>query len=122
MTTPQRENAWYFAYGSNMGRATFVERRGITPLAVRRAYLDHHQVCFDLPIGPGERGVANLRLAPGARTWGVAYLLSADTGDFLDRTEGVDRGLYRRLSIVVIDDDATKIPAFAYRRFVHSEV
>ncbi len=114
-TTSEREHAWYFAYGSNMGRATFVERRGITPLAVRRAYLDGHQVCFDLPIGPGERGVANLILEPGMRTWGVAYLLAADTCDFLDRTEGVDRGLYRRLSIVVIDDDGSAIPAFAYQ-------
>ncbi len=114
-TTPERENAWYFAYGSNMGRATFVERRGITPLDTRRAFLDGHRVCFDLPIGPGERGVANLLLDPGARTWGVAYLLTADTCDFLDRTEGVDRGLYRRLSIVVRDDAGTPLPAFAYQ-------
>lgn len=115
MTTPERDHAWYFAYGSNMGRATFVERRGITPLAVRRAYLDGHRVCFDLPIGRGERGVANLVIAPGARTWGVAYLLSVETCSFLDRTEGVDRGLYRRLSIVVMDDDGAHLPAFAYQ-------
>ena len=106
---------WYFAYGSNMGRATFVERRRITPLATRRAYLDGHRVCFDLPIGPGERGVANLIVEPGARTWGVAYLLSTATCEFLDRTEGVHRGLYRRLSIVVVDDQAGRLPAFAYQ-------
>jgi cation transport regulator ChaC len=106
---------WYFAYGSNMGRATFVERRGITPRDTRRAYLDGHRVCFDLPIGPGERGVANLMVEPAARTWGVAYLLSTATCAFLDRTEGVDRGLYRRLSIVVVDDGGERFPAFAYQ-------
>jgi cation transport regulator ChaC len=106
---------WYFAYGSNMGRATFVERRGIAPLAVRRAYLDGHHVCFDLPIGPGERGVANLIAAAGHRTWGVAYLLSDETCAFLDRTEGVDRGLYRRVAIEIVDDDGTRFTAFAYQ-------
>jgi hypothetical protein len=31
---------WYFAYGSNMSPAIFVERRGMRPLATRRARLD----------------------------------------------------------------------------------
>ena len=109
------EGCWYFAYGSNMGRATFVERRGITPLAARRAYLDGHRLCFDLPIGPGERGVANLVAVDGARTWGVAYLLSNETCAFLDRTEGVDRGFYRRVAIEIIADDGTRLSAFAYQ-------
>ena len=46
-------SCWYFAYGSNMARGTFIERRGMQPLGVRRAYLDDHRLCFDLPIGPG---------------------------------------------------------------------
>ena len=114
MATADPTGCWYFAYGSNMGRATFVERRGITPLAVRRAYLDGHRICFDLPVGPGERGVANLVAEDGARTWGVAYLLSEETCAFLDRTEGVDRGFYRRLMIEVVGDDGAPFAAFAY--------
>jgi cation transport regulator ChaC len=80
------DGCWYFAYGSNMQRATFVERRGMRPLAIRRAHLDDHRLCFDLPIGPGERGVANLQPEPGARTWGVAYLLTADACRLLSRS------------------------------------
>lgn len=95
---------WYFAYGSNMGRATFIERRGMRPLAARRAYLDDHRLCFDLPIGAGERGVANLVVEPGARTWGVVYRLSAEACAFLDRTEGVDRGFYRRIAVELVAD------------------
>lgn len=109
---------WYFAYGSNMGRATFIERRRMQPRAARRAYLDDHRLCFDLPVGPGERGVANLVPEPGARTWGVAYRLSAEACAFLDRTEGVDRGFYRRLTIeIVADDDCgpERLAAFAYQ-------
>ncbi len=106
---------WYFAYGSNMGRATFVERRGMQPTAARRAYLDDHRVCFDLPVGPGERGVANLVVAPGARAWGVIYRLSHDACAFLDRTEGVDRGFYRRIAVEVVIDAGSRVDAFTYR-------
>ena len=61
---------WYFAYGSNLCRATFVERRGLRPLEARRARLDGHRLTFDLPVGPGERGVANLVPDPAAAIWG----------------------------------------------------
>lgn len=108
------EASWYFAYGSNMERATFVVRRGMRPTAARRAYLDGHRVCFDLPVGPGERGVANLAPEAGARTWGVAYRLSHDACAFLDRTEGVDRGFYRRIAIEVVTDEGERVAAFAY--------
>jgi cation transport regulator ChaC len=116
--TASDDGRWYFAYGSNMGRATFLERRGMRPRAVRRAYLDGHRVCFDLPVGPGERGVANLVADPAARTWGVVYLLSASACELLDRTEGVDRGFYRRLAVEVVADDGPhpeRLAAFAYR-------
>jgi gliotoxin/aspirochlorine biosynthesis gamma-glutamylcyclotransferase len=108
-------SCWYFAYGSNMGRATFRERRQMRPRAARRAYLDHHRLCFDLPVGPGERAVANLTLETGARTWGVIYSLSVEACALLDRTEGVGRGLYRRISIEVVTDDGARVAAFAYQ-------
>jgi len=109
------DGCWYFAYGSNMQRATFIERRRMQPRDVRRAYVDDHRLCFDLPIGPGERGVANLVVEPGARTWGVAYHLSAAACDFLDRTEGVDRGFYRRIAIAAVTDEGERLAAFAYQ-------
>ena len=106
---------WYFAYGSNMCRATFIERRGMRPLAAHRAFLDDYRLCFDLPIGPGERGVANLHPEVGVRTWGVAYLLAAEACDFLDRTEGAHRGFYRRVPVEVVADDGRRLAAFAYQ-------
>ncbi len=109
------DGCWYFAYGSNMQRATFVERCGMRPRDARRAYLDDHRLCFDLPIGPGERGVANLVAEPGARTWGVAYHLTASACEFLDRTEGVHRGLYRRIAIEVVAEPGERVAAFAYQ-------
>src|SRR6185436_20156680 len=44
--------------------------------------------------------------------------LSVAACAFLDRTEGVDRGLYRRLAIEVVADDGAhpeRIAAFAYQ-------
>jgi hypothetical protein len=61
---------WYFGYGSNMCRAIFVEQRGMRPLETTWGWLDGHRLCFNLPVGPGERGVANLVAEPGARTCG----------------------------------------------------
>jgi len=106
---------WYFAYGSNLCRAIFVERRGLRPLDARRARLDGHRLTFDLPVGPGERGVANLAVDPTAATWGVCYLLDPEACDHLDRTEGVHRGYYRRLDVSVITDGGARLPAFAYQ-------
>src|SRR5437588_10840511 len=90
------DTLWYFAYASNLCRAIFAERRGMRALVARRARLDGYQLRFDLPIGPGERGVASVEPETGAHVWGAAYLLARDDCDRLDRTEGVHVGVYRR--------------------------
>jgi cation transport regulator ChaC len=105
---------WYFSYGSNMNRAIFLERRGMHPLATRRAWLDHYRLCFNLPIGPGERAVANIEPEPGARTHGVLYLIGPEESDRLDYTEGVHVGAYRRLAVEVVADGEGRVPAFTY--------
>jgi hypothetical protein len=66
------EDRWYFAYGSNMQAATLRGRRGIEPLDVRIGRLAGYRLCFDIPIGGGSRGVANLAIDAGAEVWGVA--------------------------------------------------
>jgi hypothetical protein len=99
--TPGDGTIWYFAYGSNLAPSTFVTRRGMAPLDAHPAWLDHFSLCFDLPVGPGERGVANVLTSPGARIWGVAYRITIADAERLDRTEGVDRGYYRRTPVTV---------------------
>jgi len=51
---------WYFGYGSNMNRAIFEERRRMQPLETRLGWLDDYRLRFNIPIGSGERAVANL--------------------------------------------------------------
>lgn len=105
---------WYFGYGSNMDPRTFLGRRGMRPERSAVARLDDHALRFDLPIGPGERGVANVVPEAGAEVWGVAYLLSADQAGRLDRTEGVHRGFYVRREISLDAGDDGSLSAFTY--------
>jgi cation transport regulator ChaC len=109
---------WYFAYGSNMSPAIFLERRGMRPRAARCAILHGFRLCFEIPVGPGERGVANVVADAGARTHGVAYLVTAADAARLDRTEGVPH-VYVRDDVEVTlagrpVHDARR-PAFVYR-------
>lgn len=109
------DTLWYFAYGSNMQRATFLERRGMHPLEWRRARLPDHCLCFNLPIGDGERGVANVEPAVGAEVIGVAFRLTTAEFDFLDKTEGVDSGVYERVAAALRTEDGNALGAFTYR-------
>ena len=104
---------WYFAYGSNMCAATFLARRSMRPIEARCAYVDGYRLVFDIPVGPGERGVANLLATDEARTHGVAYLLTLDDALRLDRTEGVPQ-LYARLPISMTTNGGV-VPGFTYR-------
>ncbi len=105
---------WYFGYGSNVDRNTFLGRRRMRPRAWRAAALDDHALVFDLAVGPGERGVANLREETGARVWGVAWEIDAEAAGWLDRTEGVHRGFYLRKPVTLVTDDGP-LAAFTYQ-------
>jgi cation transport regulator ChaC len=106
--------AWYFAYGSNLDPETFEGRRRMRPLGSRRASLPGWRLVFDLPVGPGERAVANLAPDPDARIHGVAWRISERDALRLDRTEGVHLGYYRRLAVQLALDDGSTLDAYTY--------
>ena len=96
MTTPA-DTLWYFGYGSNMNPAIFVDRRGMRPLEIRWGWLEDYRLRFNIPVGPGERGVANVESEPGARTCGVAYLLTVEQAGYLVRRgTGLGSGTVQR--------------------------
>lgn len=106
---------WYFGYGSNMSRATFVERRGMRPRSAHAARLHGYRLTFDIPVGPGERGVANVVPDADALVWGVAYAITAEELDRLDQTEGVQYRIYERIGVGVVTAEETPISALAYQ-------
>ena len=115
MERAQKEALWYFAYGSNMHRAIFCDRRRMRPLTARWGWLENYRLCFNLPVGSGERGVANVEPEEGARTCGVLYLLTPEEFDRLDRTEGVHLGVYRRIPVEVVTEGEERVSAFTYQ-------
>jgi len=115
MSDETKALTWYLAYGSNMNRSIFESRRGMRPIQAQPALLENYRLRFNLAIGLGERGVANLEFQAGARTWGVLYLISLEQSEHLDRTEGVPRGAYRRIPISAIVDGCEQIAAFTYQ-------
>ena len=115
MSDEAKALTWYLGYGSNMNRGIFETRRGMRPLQARPAMLENYRLCFNLAIGPGERGVANLESQAGARTWGVLYLITVEQSEHLDRTEGVPRSGYRRVPVSAIVDGSEQIGAFTYQ-------
>jgi cation transport regulator ChaC len=115
MSDETKALTWYLTYGSNMNRSVFEGRRGMRPIRAQPALLENYRLRFNLAIGPGERGVANLESQAGVRTWGVLYLISVEQSEHLDRTEGVPRGAYRRIPVGAIVDGSRQITAFTYQ-------
>jgi cation transport regulator ChaC len=109
----QRPWLWYFAYGSNLDPDTFEGRRRMRPRDSRRARLDGYRLVFDLRVGPGERGVANVAPDQAGRVHGVAYAISRAGALWLDRTEGVPRA-YRRMEVALRDDRGERLDGFTY--------
>jgi gamma-glutamylcyclotransferase len=115
MSDETKAVTWYLAYGSNMNRGIFESRRGMRPIQAQPALLENHRLRFNLAIGLGERGVANLEFQAGARTWGVLYSITVEQSEHLDRTEGVPRGAYRRIPVSCVVDRGERIAAFTYQ-------
>ena len=115
LDAPPSETIWYFSYGSNMHREIFASRRAMRPLATCCGHLENYRLCFNLPIGKGERGVANVEPETGARVCGVLYLLPPAEFDRLDRTEGVHFGAYDRIPVEVVTAGGERVGAFTYR-------
>jgi cation transport regulator ChaC len=105
---------WYFAYGSNLDPGVFEGRRRMHPTDACPARLDGWRLVFDLPVGPGERAVANVRPDVLADVHGVAYRITRNEARHLDRTEGVHRGYYKRIAIELIAAEGDSLDAFTY--------
>jgi hypothetical protein len=105
---------WYFAYGSNLDPGTFLGRRRMQPLETRVALLEGFELRFDLPVGPGERGVANVAPHALEHVWGAAYRLTHGEAERLDLTEGVPHGAYARLAVRVRPNRGDPLAAFTY--------
>lgn len=94
---------WYFAYGSNMQRATFCGRRGITFNRAVAAQAPGWRVVFDKPpLVPIGESFANLIADGESVAYGVAYEISSAALESIDLSEGVLLGNYVRTTTLVV--------------------
>jgi cation transport regulator ChaC len=109
------DQIWYFAYGSNMHKGTFTERRGIRPLASRAGRIAGYRLRFNLEGRPkGKAAPANIAPDPNEEVWGVLYKITRRDLLRLDSTEGVPGRGYRPAWLDAYDADGNPVTAVAY--------
>jgi cation transport regulator ChaC len=109
------DKIWYFAYGSNMHRGTFVERRGIKPLEFRVGRITGYRLRFNLEGRPkGKAAPANICPDASQEVWGVLYKITRRDMLHLDSTEGVPGRGYRPMWLNAVDADGNPLTAIAY--------
>ena len=121
MADEQAAPLWYFAYGSNLHRDVFIGRRQMQPLDVHWGWLAGYRLCFNIPVGPGERGVANIAPDPAQQICGALYLLTTADCERLDNSEGVGVGLYRRTPVGIVTGTGKRVGGFTYQSSVIAE-
>jgi gamma-glutamylcyclotransferase (GGCT)/AIG2-like uncharacterized protein YtfP len=101
---------YYFAYGSNLNRKQMLER---CPESKPKftATLHHYQLVFLGWSRQWRGGVASIRPIRGGKVLGAIYKVSEDDLKRLDRYEGSD---YRRLNVIVNDEDSEPVEAITY--------
>ena len=102
----------YFAYGSNLDLRQ-MRRRCPGSEVVGRARLPDYRLGFTRYATKRKGGVADIVPEPGAEVWGALYSVDDAGMASLDEFEGVPRA-YRRIDVVVLDDEDIEREAIAY--------
>jgi cation transport regulator ChaC len=102
---------WYFAYGSNMSRATMQQRAGHI-LDAQPGRLENYSLVFNKKVRGGS-AEANVQPTKGQTVFGVLYKISETSLRTLDRATGVPEH-YRRIELNVTDLHGRLIPAQVY--------
>lgn len=84
------------------------------PAASAVVHVRDFELRFDLPVGKGERGVANVAPRPNSEVWGVVYAIDQSERERLDRSEGVGRGFYQPTSVEARDLADGRFDAWTY--------
>lgn len=108
---------YYFAYASNLNLRQMQER---CPDSLPRfpATLHHYQLAFISWSRQWRGGTATIRPFRGGKVLGAIYEVSEDCLRRLDKYEGRD---YRRLNVIVNNEDGEPVEAVTYIRSGQAE-
>ena len=108
---------YYFAYASNLNRKQMQERcPGSQPKFT--ATLHHYRLIFLGWSRQWRGGVASIRPFRGEKVRGAIYEVTEECLKRLDKYEGSD---YRRLNIIVNNEDSEPVEAITYIRTQQAE-
>jgi gamma-glutamylcyclotransferase len=108
---------YYFAYALNLNRKQMQERCPDS-LAKFPATLHHYQVVFIGWSRTWRGSVATIRPIRGGKVPGTIYEVSEECLRRLDKYEGSD---YRRMNVIVNNEDGEPIEAVTYIRSARAE-
>ncbi len=99
--------ALYFAYGSNMDLLQMEDRcpAGVT---VGTAQLPSYRFMIN------SRGVATVVPDPASTVDGLLWNINEQDERSLSRHEGIKKGIYKKVDVVVLRPDGTRTQAFIY--------
>ena len=107
-----KDDAWYFAYGSNLS----VEQKERRTGPIRKAIccrLKDYRLAFN-KRGTNGDVYANVIPEPTEEVWGVIYRCSTNAFREMDRHEGVSTGHYERMTVTVESEDGEMVTAITY--------
>ena len=102
---------WYFAYGSNMSRATMQQRAGQI-MEAQPSRLENYALVFNKMVRGGS-AEANIQSARGEAVHGVLYRIPESALRTLDRATGVPDH-YRRIQVSVVNASGESVNAHTY--------
>jgi len=103
---------WYFSYGWSLDKSLMKKCIGRW-IDARRAVLKGYEIIFNAYSPSWRGGVANLRENESSKTYGVAYKITSEQLERLDRFEGVPRRA-ARISIQIEVEDVGIVRAVTH--------
>jgi gamma-glutamylcyclotransferase (GGCT)/AIG2-like uncharacterized protein YtfP len=100
----QQLDTYYFGYGANLSLERF-KKWHIPVEAVGAAYIDEHQLKFNLPCEYKGKGFAGIENVPGKRVWGILFKINSSALKMLDVLEWVPFNFYDRKLFEVVSND-----------------
>ncbi len=106
-------DAYYFGYGANLSIGRFREFH-IPAEIVGTAFIQDHQIKFNLPCEYKGKGFAGIEKSPGKVVWGVLYKVNSKALKMLDVLEWVPFNFYERKLFKVACGEKSYLDVHSY--------
>ena len=106
-------DALYFGYGANLSIERF-KKWHIPVEIIGTAFLENHQLKFNLPCEYVGKGFAGIEETKGMKVWGILFKVNSNALRMLDVLEWVPFKFYNRKTFSVISNGKTYTKVHSY--------